>query len=289
MRGVMLRRKSRQAGGKAKALNMKNTKSKAGENHRFLDEAGDTTFFGKGKKVILGEAGVSKCFIIGMVKFKMPLEEVRQKMLILQDQIENNPLFETPSLLKRKTSKGGFYIHATDDIPEIRLRVFEFIADLKCTFEAVVGRKDVVRYLDKHKGKEEYFYADLLSHLLKNKFQKAGKIVFHISERGRSTKNNNLDLAYKKALQRFQKKGLDKNTENQIVFNVNYPSKDPLLSIADYFCWSIQRVFERGELRYYNFLKDKISTVVDIYDKSNYEDFKNYYGPKNPLTAKNKI
>ncbi len=36
--------------------------------HRFLDEAGDTTFFGKGKIPIVGSAGVSKAFILGMVK-----------------------------------------------------------------------------------------------------------------------------------------------------------------------------------------------------------------------------
>jgi hypothetical protein len=38
--------------------------------HRFLDESGDTTFYGKRKRVIVGEKGVSKCFILGMVKFK---------------------------------------------------------------------------------------------------------------------------------------------------------------------------------------------------------------------------
>ena len=37
------------------------------EYHRFLDESGDTTFYGKGKRVIIGENGVSKCFILGTV------------------------------------------------------------------------------------------------------------------------------------------------------------------------------------------------------------------------------
>jgi hypothetical protein len=41
-------------------------------NHRFLDEAGDTAFYGRGKKIIIGTEGVSKCFIIGMVKFREP-------------------------------------------------------------------------------------------------------------------------------------------------------------------------------------------------------------------------
>ncbi len=265
------------------------SKSKKQENHRFLDEAGDTTFFGKKKKVILGDIGVSKCFILGMVKFKEPLDFIRKKVIELQLEIESNPFFETPSLLKKKNSTGGYYLHATDDIPEVRLKMFELIATFNCSFEAVVGRKSLERYVEKHKEKEEYFYADMLSHLLKNKLSKSEKIVLHISERGKSTKNLNLELAYKKAIQRLQKKGGEQNKGNKIVFNVNVPTAEPLLNVADYFCWCIQRLFEKGEVRYYNLLKDKISLVVDLYDSANYENFKNYYGPKNQLTKQNKI
>ncbi|HMN91463.1 MAG TPA: hypothetical protein PKD70_07565, partial [Saprospiraceae bacterium] len=52
--------------------------------HRFLDEAGDTTFYGKGKVDIIGQMGVSCCFILGMVKFKEPLESIRQRVIELQ-------------------------------------------------------------------------------------------------------------------------------------------------------------------------------------------------------------
>lgn len=51
----------------------------------------------------------------------------------------------------------------------------------------------------------------------------------------------------------------------------------------------MQRVFERGETRYYDFIKDKISTVLDLYDVANYEGYRNYYGRKNPLTKANKL
>ncbi|MBK7110374.1 MAG: hypothetical protein IPH61_14940 [Bacteroidetes bacterium] len=49
---------------------MKPLKKGIKTNHRFLDEAGDTAFYGKGKKAIIGNEGVSNCFMIGMVKFK---------------------------------------------------------------------------------------------------------------------------------------------------------------------------------------------------------------------------
>ena len=75
-----------------------------------------------------------------------------------------------------------------------------------------------------------------------------------------------------------------------VVFNVQNQHTEPILNIADYLCWPVQRVFERGETRYYDFIQDKISRVVDLYDAKNYAGWKHYYKPrKNPLTAANKI
>ncbi|MEM7162702.1 MAG: DUF3800 domain-containing protein [Bacteroidota bacterium] len=263
-------------------------KKKLKEYHRFLDEAGDTTFYGKGKKNIIGSEGVSKVFILGMVKIKEPLEEVRSRVNELQERISNEPFFHVPSV-KKKIEKSGYYLHATDDLPEIRKEMFDLIKSTKCSFEAVVGRKSLERYETKHRGKEQYFYADLLSHLLKNKLQHHDKLVLNISERGKSTKNQNLDLALEKAKQRFRNSHNGESIKTKVVFNVDYPTNEPLLNIADYFCWAIQRVFERGETRYYEFMKDQIKVVIDLYDLKNYRNWKNYYGPKNPLKPENKI
>ncbi|MGY6649288.1 DUF3800 domain-containing protein [Wenyingzhuangia sp. IMCC45574] len=264
-------------------------KSKLMDYHRFLDEAGDTTFYGKGKRNIIGTNGVSNVFILGLVKIKDPLDEVREKINSLQNKIVDDSFYHVPSVIK-KINKNGYYLHATDDLPEVRKEMFDLIKTINCSFEAVVGRKSIERYETKHKGKEEYFYADLLSHLLKNKLSKHEKLVMHISERGKSTKNHNLELAFLKAKQRFSKNNSDQKMKTNVVFNVNYPTKDPLLNLADYFCWTIQRVFEKGEIRYYNYLKEQIKVVVDLYDTDNYTNWNNYYdNKKNPLTIKNKI
>jgi hypothetical protein len=77
--------------------------------HRFLDEAGDTTFYGKGKRLVLGEEGVSKAFIIGMAKLKEPLNQLRSKVLSLQTQIEKDPYFDKVPSISKKKSKGGFF------------------------------------------------------------------------------------------------------------------------------------------------------------------------------------
>ncbi len=267
-----------------------NTKKKPKEFfHRFLDEAGDTAFYGKGKMPIVGSEGVSKSFIIGMVKFKEPLQPVRKKIYELQNQITNDPYFKDIPSIQKKINRKGYYFHATDDIPEVRKIFFEFVKSVDLSFEAVVGRKIYGIFNKKHNSNEVEFYADLLSHLLKNKLQFGGKLVLTISERGKSTKNKNLLLALKKAQDRFTKKNPAKPAVTEIVFNIQSQTKEPLLNIADYLCWSIQRVFERGEVRYYNYIREKISLVIDLYDSSKYEGNKHYYRGENILTPKNKI
>jgi len=262
---------------------------KHNQYHRFIDEAGDTTFFKKGKKSALGGDGVSLVFIIGMVKISDPLNDVRQKIIELQDRIAKDPFYDVQSVRKKK-EKGGYYLHATDDLPEIRKEFFELIKTIDCSLEVVVGRKSIERFVTRHKEKQEYFYADLLSHLLKNKFQKHNKLVLHVSERGQSTKHTNLSLALAKAKQRFIEKNDEAKIKTEVVFDVQPPTREPLLNLADYLCWSVQRVFEKGEIRYYNLIKEKISLVVDLYDEERIAGWQNHYdNKKNPLTAQNKI
>ena len=75
----------------------------------------------------------------------------------------------------------------------------------------------------------------------------------------------------------------------RVTFNVQNHLTEPLLNIADYLSWSVQRVFERGETRYYDYVRDKISLVVDLYDTKNYPGSRNYYRRDHILTAANKI
>jgi len=51
--------------------------TKVPTSHRFLDEAGDPTFFKKGRILAVGEPGVSLAFSLGMVKFNGDLQPIR--------------------------------------------------------------------------------------------------------------------------------------------------------------------------------------------------------------------
>lgn len=224
-----------------------------------------------------------------MIKFRDPLEETRTRIVQLQNEVELDAYFKGVPSIEKKKSKGGFYFHATDDPAEVRKKFFEFIRSLNCSCEAVVGRKIPSLYQRKHNGNESEFYADMLAHLLKNKFQKEGKLVLNIAQRGKSTRNSVLEMAKENAAKRFTDRGDGKLLKTEIVFNIQNHFTEPLLNVADYFCWALQRVFERGETRYYDFLADQIPVIIDLYDQKNYENWGNYYGNKRPLTVENRI
>ncbi len=257
--------------------------------HRFLDEVGDTTFFGKGRVPILGQDGVSLCFGLGMVKFAAPIAEAREQVEHLCRTVGTDVYLNCiPSVAKRVQS-GGFYFHAKDDPPEVRERLFKWIRDTDCSLEMVVGRKIPALFARKHNGKDSEFYADLLSHLLKNKLRLGRRLVINIAERGKTTRNHVLELAMNKARERFTKKQDATAISSEVVFNVQNPRTEPLLCVPDYLGWTVQRVFERGDTRHYDFVRERISLVVDLYDAEKYEGSHNYYTPRNPLTAGNRI
>lgn len=248
---------------------------------RLSMEKGEFRFLAKRELVI--------ALFWGMVKFNENIINLRDRVTLLQHEIASNVYYSNvPSVLKR-VNKNGFYFHAKNDLPEIRKSFFDLIKTVDCTFQAVVGRKIIKLYERKHNGKSSEFYADMLSHLIKDKFNKDPKLLLNIASRENSTSYQNLQSSLKKTISRFARKNPEKEIRTKVYFNVQPFIEEPLLSIADYFCWSIQRIFERGESRFYNYLQDKISLVVDLYDADNYEKGRNYYTPKNPLSSKNKI
>ena len=53
--------------------------------HRFIDEVGDTTFYGGRRRLILGQEGVSNTFGIGLLKLNEPIAEVRKQIRLVID------------------------------------------------------------------------------------------------------------------------------------------------------------------------------------------------------------
>ena len=116
-----------------------------------------------------------------------------------------------------------------------------------------------------------------------------GPADYALAERGKTTRNHVLELAVAKARERFVKKSVSAEISSEVVFNVQNPRTEPLLCVPDYLAWTVQRVFERGETRHYDFMRERITLVVDLYDAERYEGSRNYYTPQRPLTAENKL
>ncbi len=258
-------------------------------SHRFLDEAGDTVFFGKGGVPMLGQPGVSLAFGIGMVKISEELEPLRQQIRQLEREIEGDAYLNRIPSIAKQIARGGFHLHAKDDPPEVREKFYHLIQGMDCSLEMMVARKIPALFARKHGSNESEFYADVLSHLLKNKLKLGEKLVLNIAARGNSTKNMNLERALHKATARFLKSHDLAEIQSQVVFNLQTPKTEPLLKIADYLCWTVQRVFEKGETRYYDFMLDKVRLVVDLYDAASYAGNRHYHKKDNPLTAAKKI
>ncbi len=233
--------------------------------HRFLDEAGDTTFYGKGKIPLVGTEGVSNYFLLGMLTINEPLETVRQKIIHLQHTIATDPyLLGVPSIWKKK-SNAGYFLHAKDDVPEVRKMAFELIKSIDCHFDAVIGRKDYSVYEKKHNGNQAEFYADMLSHLLQGSMNGYEKLILNIAHRSRCTTHINLEKGLQKAVAIAKHKFPDACNSCKMVFNVQQPTTEPIINVADYFLWALQRKIERVEKRYVDFLETQIKSIVKLY------------------------
>lgn len=233
--------------------------------HRFLDEAGDTTFYGKGKIPIIGNEGVSCSFLIGMLTLHEPVAEVRERVITLQKQIANDAYFVSVPSIQKKKNAMGYFLHAKDDVPEVRKMAFELIANTHCRFDVVVGRKDYSLYEKKHKGNQSEFYADLLSHLLIDSLNGAEKLALNIAHRSKCTTHKNLQQGLEKAMLIAARKYPESSNNCQMVFNVQQPTTEPIINVVDYCLWAVQRYVERGEFRYMEFLKTKIHSVNYLY------------------------
>lgn len=115
--------------------------------HKFIDEAGDPNFFGKGGTNIVGQEGVSYTFSLGMVTIKkgslknpIDIKKIREDIKTLALEIETNPYYKSiPSVQKRIKKYGKFIFHAKDDSPEIRKAFFDLLLTLPFTFQCSVG------------------------------------------------------------------------------------------------------------------------------------------------------
>ncbi|MCK6619101.1 MAG: DUF3800 domain-containing protein [Calditrichaceae bacterium] len=249
----------------------------------FIDESGDPTFYGKRKKLLVGQPGFQPVLLIGMISLT-DKKEIRQAIVDFQEGIKNDPLYNSiPSVANPK----GWYLHARGDSPDIRSKFVELLRDLKGfkTF-VVIGRKRLDLFQNKHNSNEKEFYFDLVYHLLKDRLHDENEYYqVYLSARDKSSRTKLRD-AVTKAIERDNQR---RRTPKTIQFNCEIVlSQDtPELSIVDYLLWALQRYILQNDGRFYKALIDKYNLVIDLYDFENYstqgKGKSNYYHRKNPF------
>lgn len=222
----------------------------------FIDESGDPSFYASGKRCLVGTAGFQPYLIIGMIE-TTNRKELRNAVVTFMENIKADTMYNTiPSIAHKK----GWYVHARADHPEIRAKFFELIRTLN-GFKAyiVIAKKNLDIFSKKHNNNPTEFYFDVLHHLLKHRFTDSQKKYnLYLSERGNNTLHQ-FNKAVDKALAKSQQ---------TINYNIEIvrSSDMPELSIIDYLMWAVQRKLLKNEHRYYDALKDKFETLINLYE-----------------------
>lgn len=245
----------------------------------FFDEAGDTTILGRKGVNLVNEGKVSKVFIVGYLGIRDP-KAFRKSLLQLQSEIINDEYLKDIPSVSKCTS---IQFHAYMDCAEVREKVFKFLKYQNFDFQCIVARKNLELFRKKFDLKEAKIYKYLVSKLLENRLHLYSEIDCYFSSMGSVVRQDNMQEAINDAIAAFKEKWEKENTNNIRVI-VQKSSEEPMLWAVDYVLWTIQRAYEKCEFRYYNYLKDKISLVMDIFDKDKYPN--NYYTQKNLLEAK---
>ncbi|MBS1852056.1 MAG: DUF3800 domain-containing protein [Acidobacteria bacterium] len=248
----------------------------------FVDEAGDPAFYAKrSKRVIVGEEGCSRTLILGFIRTYDP-QQIRSKLAEVRLAVSTDRyLKDIPSV-----AKSLIHFHAKDDCPEVRKLVFDAIEKMDFHAQVVVARKREQLFRTKYGSSELAFYDDLITKLFKNQLHLSAQNSITFARRGTKARQHALRAAVEKGAEEFRKK-FKHETVTKIVVETSQPIQEPALQAADYVNWAVQRAFEKGEMRYFEFLRQKIEVVWDVFDFEKYESGGCIYDrKKNPFDIK---
>lgn len=255
-------------------------------NYFFVDEAGDLTILGRRGKSRLGEEGISRCFMVGMAHITDP-HAVRDELDALHLRLKQEPYLTEISSMQLAEGKTHVFFHAKDDCPEVRYEVFRCMVRLPIKVQVVVRRKkkllEKLRADPQEKLNENDLYDRMVTSLFKRSLHKAEKNAIYFSHRGKINREFALRTAIKRAQENFASSTGGSVFRPTQVISAD-PRKSRCLQVIDYFLWALQRMYERREARYFNFLAEKYSLIVDYDDPSAGTNYGVWYSSSNPLT-----
>ncbi|MFM9964348.1 MAG: DUF3800 domain-containing protein [Planctomycetaceae bacterium] len=260
----------------------------------FIDEAGGPVLFDRrGKKVLVGEVGTSKYFILGKLLVD-DCDALRDSLNQLRANLLADPYFRKVESMKPERQKTAIMFHAKDDLPEVRREVFSLLLKCNVRFYAVVRNKlDLVNFVrqrqqedavPKYRYRENELYDTLTRHLFNKLRQTADEVNLIFASRGKSNRNAALLKALAEAEQDFEQKfGFAR--KHKVNIQAKLSKEDACLQASDYFLWALQRHFEMGESRFIELMWPKVGEIHDL-DITQGSRRGAFYTQQNPLVPR---
>jgi hypothetical protein len=129
-------------------------------------------------------------------------------------------------------------------------------------------------------AREGEFYDHLVSRLFENVLHRHTHSRIYFSQRGSRTRQAQLEQAIRRGASAFEAHWQTK-VSTEIRVDPQTAVGEPCLQVIDYMNWAVYRAFVKREMRYYRFVEDKVSLLVDVYDVAAYP--KNWYHHDNPF------
>ncbi|NLT36414.1 MAG: DUF3800 domain-containing protein [Gaiellales bacterium] len=256
----------------------------------FIDESGDGVLFDSRGRSQLSRSGCLQNFYLGLADVQdadaltTDLEQLRATLLA-------DPYFRDVPSMQPGAGKTALFFHAKDDVPEVRREVFRLLLvhDIRFLAEvtSMAGVLSYVQQRNRHDASYRYHPNELYDHmtrrLLKTKLHKEDRYRVVFARRGSSGRAQALTNAIEAARARFcTEHGIASLAEIDVVSAA--PALHGGLQAVDYFLWSLQRLFERGEDRYLAYIWPKVSLVHDV-DDTRGKPYGVYYTRQKPPSA----
>ncbi len=262
--------------------------------HYFIDEGGDGVLFSRKGKAIVDTKGCSRFFVLGLLDVLDPLA-LKDSFDQLRTRLMGDTYFKNVPSMQPDERKTALAFHAKDDLPEVRRDVFRLLHDTEgLRFFAVVADKlSVLEYVRQRNKREPTYryhpnelYDYLTGRLFNRRLRQHCRYDIIFSKCSKSERIDPLRQAIQSAPNLLQSQN---NLQNHILTDVSLnisvatPKEYAGLQAVDYFIWALQRLYERDEDRYLNYLWDAFGHVHDI-DDTRKTDYGVYYTQNKPLT-----